>query len=305
MNKLEFSGCWPVAPTPFKENEELDLDGMKRVLDCMIDQNVDGICILANYSEQFLLSDNERELLTKLCLEHIAGRVPVIVTISHFSTEVVFKRALLAKSVGANMVMMMPPYHGALLQGNMEQTFKQFEKVDEAGITIMVQDAPLSGVDLSVDLLVKMAEEIENVKCFKIECSQAAAKLRTLINKGGKFIEGPFDGEEGITLFEDLEAGATGNMSSAMLPDLIGPIVKDYLNGDHNKAEIGYKHILPLINYENRQCGFRGTKFIFKEGGIINSDLCRHPIQPLDNSTKKGLLKIVKNYDLVALNWGR
>ena len=53
MIKLKYTGCWPVAPTPFKENEELDLEGMKRVLDCMIDQKVDGICILANYSEQF------------------------------------------------------------------------------------------------------------------------------------------------------------------------------------------------------------------------------------------------------------
>ena len=85
----------------------------------------------------------------------------------------------------------------------------------------MVQDAPLSGVDLSVDLLVKMAKEIEHVKCFKIECAQAANKLRALIDKGGSAIEGPFDGEEGITLFADLEAGAKGNMSSAMLPDLL------------------------------------------------------------------------------------
>ena len=109
MNKLKYTGCWPVAPTPFKENEELDLEGMKRVLDCMIDQKVDGICILANYSEQFLLSDSEREVLTRLCLEHVDGRVPVIVTISHFSTDVVFKRALQAKSLGAGMVMMIEP----------------------------------------------------------------------------------------------------------------------------------------------------------------------------------------------------
>ena len=79
-----FTGCWPVAPTPFKENEDLDLEGMKRVLDCMIDQKVDGICILANYSEQFLLSDYEREILTKLCIEHVAGKVPIIVTVAIF-----------------------------------------------------------------------------------------------------------------------------------------------------------------------------------------------------------------------------
>ena len=299
-----FTGCWPVAPTPFKENEDLDLEGMKRVLDCMIDQKVDGICILANYSEQFLLSDDEREILTKLCIEHVAGKVPIIVTVSHFSTDIAFKRAKLAKDVGANMVMMMPPYHGALLKGNANQTFEQFRKVSEAGITIMVQDAPLSGVDLSVDLLVKMAKEIEHVKCFKIECAQAANKLRALINKGGSAIEGPFDGEEGITLFADLEAGAKGNMSSAMLPDLIGPLVKSYITGNKKEAENEYNRVLPLINYENRQCGFRATKTVFKEGGVIKSDVCRHPIPSLDVNTKKGLLDLANNYDLIAMKWG-
>ena len=299
-----FTGCWPVAPTPFKENEDLDLEGMKRVLDCMIDQKVDGICILANYSEQFLLSDDEREILTKLCIEHVAGKVPIIVTVSHFSTDIAFKRAKLAKDVGANMVMMMPPYHGALLKGNANQTFEQFRKVSEAGITIMVQDAPLSGVDLSVDLLVKMAKEIENVKCFKIESAQAANKLRALIDKGGSAIEGPFDGEEGITLFADLEAGARGNMSSAMLPDLIGPLVKNYIKGNKKEAENEYNRVLPLINYENRQCGFRATKTVFKEGRVIKSDVCRHPIPSLDKNTKKGLLDLANDYDLIAMKWG-
>ena len=79
MSKRPYTGIWPVAPTPFNADGSLDLEGMKRVLDLMIDQGVDGICILANFSEQFLLSDEEREVLTRLCLEHVAGRVPVIV----------------------------------------------------------------------------------------------------------------------------------------------------------------------------------------------------------------------------------
>ena len=113
MAANEFKGCWPVAPTPFTPNGEIDTDGMKRVLDCMIDQNVDGICILANFSEQFLISDYEREKLMRLCLEHVAGRKPVIVTISHYATQIAVERAQMAKDLGADVVMMMPPYHGA------------------------------------------------------------------------------------------------------------------------------------------------------------------------------------------------
>ena len=305
MANNAFKGCWPVAPTPFKPNGEVDKDGMKRVIDCMVDQKVDGICILANYSEQFLLSDEERELLTKLCIEQVAGRVPVITTVSHFSTDIALSRAKLVKALGGEMIMMMAPYHGALMKGTPQQTFEQFFKVGEAGVTIMVQDAPLSGVDLPVPLLVKMAKEIDMVKCFKIECAQAAAKLRLLIKEGGNVIEGPFDGEEGITLFADLEAGATGNMSSAMIPDLIRPVVMDYLDGQIEKAENQYNNILPLINYENRQCGFRAAKVIMKEGGVIGSDFCRHPIPPLEENTKAGLINLVRTFAPVALNWGK
>src|ERR687890_2646459 len=99
-----YTGVYPIAPTPFHDNGDLDLDGMRRVLDCMIDQGVDGICILANFSEQFLLTDAERDELTQLCLTHVAGRVPVIVTTSHFSTRIAADRAARAAKAGASLV---------------------------------------------------------------------------------------------------------------------------------------------------------------------------------------------------------
>ena len=301
----KYSGIWPVAPTPFHPNGEVDYEGMRRVLDCMIDQGVDGICILANFSEQFLITDAEREALSRLCLEHVAGRVPVIVTISHYATHIVLQRARLSKELGAAMVMMMPPYHGALLKGTPDQTFEQFTKVGEVGIPIMIQDAPLSGVELSVPLLVRMAREIEMVKLFKIECPQAANKLRALIEQGGDAIEGPFDGEEAITLMADLQAGATGSMTSAMIPDQIKPVIEHFLAGKADQAASAYARVLPAINFENRQCGFRATKVVMEEGGVIQSAFCRHPIPALHPQAKAGLLEILRPLNPVALNWGK
>ncbi len=301
----KYSGIWPVAPTPFHPNGEVDYEGMKRVLDCMIDQGVDGICILANFSEQFLITDAEREALSRLSLEHVAGRVPVIVTISHYATHIVLQRARFSKELGAAMVMMMPPYHGALLKGTPDQTFEQFAQVGEVGIPIMIQDAPLSGVELSVPLLVRMAREIEMVKLFKIECPQAANKLRALIEQGGDAIEGPFDGEEAITLMADLQAGATGSMTSAMIPDQIKPVIEHFLAGKADQAASAYARVLPAINFENRQCGFRATKVVMEEGGVIQSAFCRHPIPALHPQTKAGLLEILRPMNPVALNWGK
>ena len=298
-----YAGIWPVAPTPFHEDGRVDEEGMRRVLDCMIAQGVDGICILANYSEQFLISDAEREVLAKLSIEHVAGRVPVIVTISHFATPIVVERARYAKSLGAAMVMMMPPYHGALMKGTAEQTFEQFARVGEVGLPIMVQDAPLSGVELTVPRLVRMARELEMVKLFKIECPQAAAKLRALIAEGGAAIEGPFDGEEGITLMADLDAGATGTMTSALIPDQIKPVLETFSSGDRDGAKAAYARVLPAINHENRQCGFRAAKAAMAEGGVIASEFCRHPIPPLNPETRAELIDLIRPLDPVVLSW--
>lgn len=305
MAHYTYSGIWPVAPTPFHPDGTVDEDGMRRVLDCMIDQGVDGICILANFSEQFLISDAERDLLTRMSLEHVAGRVPVIVTISHFATGIAVTRARQARELGAAMVMMMPPYHGALLKGTPEQTFEQFRQVGEVGIPIMLQDAPLSGVELPVPLLVRMAGEIEMLKLFKIECAQAAAKLRALVEQGGEVIEGPFDGEEAITLMADLDAGASGTMTSALIPDLIKPVVNEHLAGNRDAAQAQYARVLPVINHENRQCGFRAAKAAMVEGGVIASDFCRHPIPPLHPQTRDTLIDLMRPMDPVVLRWGK
>ncbi len=300
------SGILPVAPTPFHDDGRVDEDGMRRVLDCMIDQGVDAICILANYSEQFLLSDDERAQLMKISLEHVAGRKPVIVTISHFSTGIAVERAQAADAMGASMVMMMPPYHGVGLVPAEAGILEHFQAVSDAiSIPIMVQDAPLSGVSLSVPLLARMAREIENVSYFKIETPFAADKLAALIAAGGADIVGPFDGEEAVTLLADLDAGATGTMTSALQPEKIRPIVTDYLAGNHDAALETWKVCLPLINHENRQCGLRACKTVFKEGGVIGSDHVRHPLKPMSERTKARLLQLAGELDLIAMRWGK
>ena len=300
------TGILPVAPTPFHDDDRLDEEGMRRVLDCMIDQGSDAICILANYSEQFVLSDEERATLMRISLEHVAGRVPVIVTISAFATAIVTARAREAESLGAAMLMMMPPYHGVGLVPAEAGIFEHFKAVSDAvSIPIMVQDAPLSGVTLSVPLLARMAREIENVSYFKMETPFAADKLAALIEAGGEHIVGPFDGEEAVTLLADLDAGCTGTMTSALQPEKIRPIVTSYLAGDTDAALAQWKLCLPLINHENRQCGLRAAKVVMKEGGVIGSDHVRHPLKPMSARTRERLLSLSQELDLIALNWGK
>lgn len=301
-----YKGILPIAPTIFHDNGDLDLEGNRRVMDLMVDQGVDGICILANFSEQFLLTDAEREQVMRLSLEQVAGRVPVIVTTSHFSTRIAAQRAKAAADAGAKMLMMMPPYHGALLRADEQGMIEHFSTVaDACGIPIILQDAPLSGVTLSVPFMVRLAKAVPLVSYFKIEVPGTANKLRALIEAGGSAVAGPFDGEEGITLMADLDAGATGTMTSAMIPDLIRPILTAHASGDRGQAAALYAKVLPIINYENRQCGLRSAKAVMKEGGVIGSEAVRHPLTPLHPKTREGLIELARDLDPLALRWGK
>ncbi len=301
-----YQGVFPVAPTTFTDSGELDLASQKRCIDFMIDAGSQGICILANFSEQFVLSDDEREVLARTIIDHVAGRVPVIVTTTHFSSRLCAERSRRAQDMGAAMVMVMPPYHGATIRVPEAQTFDFFRRLSDAvTIPVMVQDAPVSGTTLSVDFLVRLAREVEQVAYFKIETPGAASKLRELVRLGGDAIEGPWDGEEAITLLPDLDAGATGAMTGGAYPDGIRQIVDAYAAGRRDEAVEQYQRWLPLINFENRQGGLLSAKALMKEGGVIDCEAPRHPFPPMHPATRAGLIDAARRLDPMVLRWGR
>ncbi|MBB3257399.1 2-keto-3-deoxy-L-arabinonate dehydratase [Paraburkholderia bannensis] len=301
-----YSGIFPVVPTTFTVSGELDLASQKRAVDFMIDAGVDGLAILANFSEQFSLSDDEREILTRTVLEHVAGRVPVIVTTTHYGTNVCAARSKRAQDMGAAMVMVMPPYHGATFRVPEAQIYEFYARVSDAiDIPIMIQDAPAAGTALSAPFLARMAREIEQVSYFKIETPGAANKLRELIRLAGDAVEGPWDGEEGITLLADLHAGATGAMTGGGFPDGIRPIIVAHREGRADDAFTLYQKWLPLINHENRQAGLLACKSLMKEGGVIDCELPRHPLPAMHPETRAELIAIARKLDPLVLRWGK
>lgn len=304
MSDGVLAGVIPIAPTIFHDDESLDLNGQRRALDFLVDAGVDAICILANYSEQFALTDAERDVLLDLALEHVAGRVPVIVTTSHYSTRIAIERSRRAQDAGAAMVMLMPPYHGATLRVEDASLRTFFAEVASAiDIPVMIQDAPMSGTPLPAVTLAQLAREIPSVRYVKVESASAAAKLRVLVELAGDALPGPFDGEEGITLIPDLGAGATGTMPSGMIPEVLGAVVRLWQAGAHDEATALWEQWLPMIHFENRQCGLRATKILMKEGGIIGSEATRAPFGPASPAIREGLVAHARHRQPLILRW--
>lgn len=297
-------GVLPVAPTVFHDNESLDLAGQRRVTEFLIDSGATAICVLANYSEQFSLTDDERTQVLEVTLDQAGGRVPIIATTSSYSARIARDRCLDAQRRGAEMVMLMAPFFGATLSVAEPAVMAYFAAVaDGLEIDIMVQDAPMSSTPVSVELLVRLAAEVPQIRHVKIEMPRTAAKVRALTAAAGESLPGVYDGEEAITLIPDLDAGVQATMSSAMVPDVLARIVDDYHAGRRVDAVTEWERILPLIHYENRQCGLGGAKHLLQVGGIIGSARCRAPFPELARTTAHELEELARRKKALVMQW--
>jgi 2-keto-3-deoxy-L-arabinonate dehydratase len=297
-------GVMPVAPTIFDEDEALDLDGQCRVVDYLVAAEVDAICILANYSEQFSLDDGERVAIMEASMGRAAGRVPIIVTTSHFSARVAAARTRDACERGASIAMLMAPFFGTSVRATEDDVVEYFKRVaGDLEIDLMIQDAPMSATPLPVSLLARIAREVSQVRYVKVEVPQAATKLRALKVTAGESLPGLFDGEEGVTLIHDLDAGAIGTMPSCLVPHELGGVVRSYQAGRRDEAVREWERLLPLIHFENRHLGLQATKILLKDAGIIASDRVRSPLPIVSDAIRGEFRDLVRRLQPFALGW--
>jgi 4-hydroxy-tetrahydrodipicolinate synthase len=198
--------------------------------------------------------------------------------------------------------MIMAPYHGATIRASETATFRFFADVAEAiDIPIVIQDSPMSGMTLPAALLVKMAREIPNIRYFKLENADAADKARVIIAEAGDSIDGPWDGDESLTLMADLDAGVIGSMPGAVIPEVLGDVIRRWHAGDREGATALYERWLPILNWENKHSGLATCKVLMREGGIIASEAIRAPQTPMSPALREGLVALARRLDPLIL----
>jgi 2-keto-3-deoxy-L-arabinonate dehydratase len=94
-------------------------------------------------------------------------------------------------------------------------------------------------------------------------------------------------------------------MPSSTVPAELGQIIRRYAAGDRATAASAWEDLLPLIHFENRQCGLRAQKILLAEGGVVASDRTRAPFGPVSPRTRRGLIELAAARDLLIMRWAR
>ncbi|HHW31485.1 MAG TPA: dihydrodipicolinate synthase family protein [Clostridiaceae bacterium] len=304
VNKIRFSGVFPILATPFNEDGSVDYDSLKELVRFELTAEVDGLGLFGMASETYTLLASEKYKIAEVVKNEIKGRIPLIFGSGHTSAEGAVQLSIEAQRQGADALMVMAP---SMVKPDGKRLYEYFAKIAHAvDIPIMIQDAPLaSNVNIPSSLIAKLAKEFENIQYVKVEAPPTIIKIAEILEatQGDVTV---FGGMNGMYMYEEFLCGSAGTMPACEFPDVAVSIYRNFINGKHDEArEIFYKY-LPMIRIGTLpNYAMSVHKEILKKGGVIKSAYVRNPNSPLDDETRKVVFETLKNRELLALNWNK
>ena len=200
-----FQGSYTVTITPFTEDRSaVDVAALERFLDWQIDTDVPGVIVLGTTGEFLTVSEPERELIVGTAVEHIGGRIPVLVGTMDAHTPTAVRHSRSAEALGADGLMIAPPYYYTPTE---DEVFRYYASIaDAVTLPIMLYNNPVTtNVDMSARLVGRVTRALENVRYIK-EASMDVGRVFDVIEE----TEGVMNVFAGERIVESFLLGAIG-----------------------------------------------------------------------------------------------
>ena len=180
--RKEFRGSYTVTITPFTEDgRKIDLAAWRRFVDWQIELGVPGVIILGTTGEFLTVSDDERQMFIEATVNHVNGRISVLVGTMNAYTPMAVRYSREAEELGADGLMIIPPYYYTPTE---DEIFAYYKAIcEKISIPIMLYNNPFtSNVDMSVKLVARLARAFEQIRYIK-EASQDVARVYEIIEE--------------------------------------------------------------------------------------------------------------------------
>jgi len=288
----KFEGVYCVLVTPFTEDEFLDEGRLRSHIDRVIENGVDGVIISGSTGEFASLSEEERKRLIELGIEHVNGRVPVIVGSMAPSTRETIRWSKFAEGLGADGLLVVNPYYGSITD---EALYQHYKAVAEAvNIPIMpYNNTDTSGNDLKPEIVNRLVDE---GKIAYVKACVDSRRMQSIIGHCGDKIN-LFTGVDDL-LFQCFTLGGVGcvsgtsNVAPGVVKKLYDLIVKE--NNIKAARELWYKFIPLAALFETPRVWIPNIK----AGCEIVGDPVgppRRPLLPASDRDKEDIRRLLKN----------
>ena len=297
MLNEQAKGVYVIAVTPFTETGEIDEPSVDRVVDFYLENGVHGLTILGMMGEAPKLTFEESLALARRVLARVAGRVPVVVGVSHPGLANLVRLARSSVDAGAAGVLVAPQ---AGLRVD-DQVFGYYASVCEVlgeAVPVVVQDYPQStGVYLSVPTFNRLVRDFPQIVMLKHEDCPGLGKLtavRDTAAREGLRRVSILVGNGGLYFPQELQRGVDGAMTGFAYPEMLVGVFERFAVGDREGAEDLFDTYLPLVRHEQQPgFGLAVRKEILRRRGAIACAALRSPgprLMPADHQELDGLI---------------
>ena len=297
---MELKGIYPIVPTPFIDQGDVDYPSIERLIEFMAQKRVHGLAILGALGEGHKLTEAERaEVIAKYRVRLPEG-MGLVVGVRAQATYPAMKMVHRARELGADAILLGP--HTVQADVPLIEYYQQVSGA--AQIPCIIHDYPaMTGITMSVPLISQIVEVSENIDYIKLEDPPTGMKMQALSKTVGPGLK-VFGALGGMYALEELELGAVGVMTGFVYAELLVQLFERVQNEQWQKAAELFFDFLPLNRWEFQPgIGVSLRKQILKRLGVFSSARVRHPGPDADPKTVAQLFRIVahlrkKGYEL-------
>lgn len=289
---MVLSGIYPIVPTPFFDNGQIDFASIERLVDFIALKKVHGLAIMGALGEGHKLTEPERAQVIRTFRARLPGGMGLVVGARAQATDPAKTMAITARDLGADAILLGP--HGVQKDAPLLEYYRQVS--DAARIPCIIHDYPaITGITLSVELIARIHAASENIGYIKLEDPPTGMKMQSLANTAGSGLK-VFGALGGMYALEELELGAVGIMTGFIYAELLVQLYELARSGQWKEASDLFYDFLPLNRWEFQPgIGVSLRKQVLKQLGIFTTAKVRHPGPDADPRTLEQLFRIVRH----------
>ena len=270
----EVSRIVPVVPTPFRSDEAIDEEALRRLIEFAVDIGVRAVCLPAYGSEFYKLSDKERIRIVQVVVQQAAGRLLVIAQSNHPSSHMALSIAKANVDCGADLVSIALPRQFALPDDDLLRYLAPV--LNGVNVPCLVQDFNPGGPTIGVDFVQRLRSECSNFRFLKLEAPLLAGTVHEIREITGDQI-GILAGWGGLYMLELMKVGIRGVMPGLALADLLSWVFDLQKEARVDEAFDLYSRVLPQIVFslQNLELYQYCEKCLLKARGLLPNARCR------------------------------
>lgn len=295
MDIKDLKGVIPPIVTPVDENENVDEQGLMKVIDHVLAGGVHGVFVMGSNGEFYAMDEDNQRKAVEITVRHVDGRVPVYAGVGEITTKACIRLVKQAEEAGADAVTLLTPMFIKLTDQELYDHFREI--AESTKLPVLLYNNPGKTANNISVILVRRLAQIDNIIGIKNTSLDFAQTI--------KFIDATKDianfkvlAGSDYYIYATLAYGGAGCVAGTanVAPAIVSDIYEKFVSGDLEGSLKAQFDLIPLRDTYD----YGSFPVVMKDCLNLMGLNIGHPVRPIQHCTEEKIEEIKE----ILLNLG-